>query len=57
MGIKEGEMTKDKKISLKTCPCVGACDIGPVVKIGQKVYGNLTEKKIDDIIRSLKGEN
>lgn len=57
LGIKEGEMTSDKKIALKTCPCVGACDIGPVVKIGEKVYGNLTEKTIDEIILSLKGEN
>lgn len=57
LGIKNGEMTVDKKIALKTCPCVGACDIGPVMKIGTKVYGNLNESIIDDIIEKLKGEN
>lgn len=35
-------------------PCVGACNIGPVIKIGDKVYGNLNEERIRKILRELR---
>ena len=52
LGVKLGETTPDKLFTLMHTACVGACDIGPVAKIGDKVYGNLTEKVIFDIIKS-----
>src|SRR5665647_3121075 len=33
LGIKPGETTADKKFSLETVNCVGACALGPVVVI------------------------
>ncbi len=39
--------------TLQYMPCVGACDIGPVIKIGDRVYGNLTEEKIRKILSDL----
>jgi len=52
-GIKIGETSADGKISLLFTSCVGACDIGPVAKIGDEVFGNLTEEKVKEIVASL----
>ena len=45
-GVKMGQTTADGKLSLFYTSCVGACDIGPVAKIGDDVFGNLTEEKV-----------
>ena len=54
LGIDVGETTPDKKFTLKSSSCIGACDISPVIKIGEKVYGNLTKDKVDEIIEELR---
>lgn len=54
LGIKPGETTYDGMFSLQYTPCVGACDIGPVMKIKDTVYGNLNPSKIRDIINELR---
>ena len=43
LGINFGETTPDGMFSLQYMPCVGACNIGPVIKIGDRVYGNLND--------------
>ncbi len=52
--IKSGETTKDKKFSLEIVSCLGCCDKAPAMMINDKVYGNLDEKKIRNIISGLK---
>ena len=52
--IKSGETTKDNLFSLETVACLGTCAISPVCIINGKVYGNLTLKKIQKILRNLK---
>ena len=54
LGINFGETTPDGMFSLQYMPCVGACNIGPVIKIGDKVYGNLNEERIRKILRELR---
>jgi NADH-quinone oxidoreductase subunit E len=49
-GIKIGETSADGKLSLLFTSCVGMCDIGPVAKIGDDVFGNLTEEKVKTIV-------
>ena len=51
-GIKVGETTADGRISLFRTSCVGACDIGPVAKIGDHVFGDLTEKKVKTLVKN-----
>ena len=53
LGIKPGETTKDKKFSLETVNCVGACALGPVVVINTDYHGQVTMKKIDKIIEKI----
>jgi NADH-quinone oxidoreductase subunit E len=45
-GVKIGQTTADGKLTLFYTSCVGSCDIGPVAKIGDDVFGNLTEDKV-----------
>jgi NADH-quinone oxidoreductase subunit E len=54
--IKIGETTKDQLFTLLYTACVGACDIGPVAKIGEDVYGDLSEAKIIEIIKKYRGD-
>jgi len=56
LGIKPGETTKDKKFSLETVNCVGACALGPVVVINADYHGHVTMKKIDKIIDNINKE-
>jgi len=51
-GVKVGETTADGKITLFRTSCVGACDIGPVVKVGDDVFGSLTEDKVKTLVKS-----
>jgi NADH-quinone oxidoreductase subunit E len=50
-GAKVGETTADGKITLSRTSCVGACDIGPVVKIGDDIFGNLTDEKAKTMVK------
>ena len=52
--IKPGETTADKKFSLETVNCVGACALGPVVVIDTEYHGQVTMAKVDKIIGKLK---
>lgn len=55
--IKTGEITQDGIFSLEAVNCIGACAKAPAMMINDKVYGQLTDKKIDDIIDKLREEN
>jgi len=58
-GVKMGQTTEDGRLSLIFTSCIGACDIGPAVKIGDNVFGNLSEekaKKLVDCCRNRKSE-
>lgn len=55
LGIKLGESTPDNLFTLLHTSCVGACDIGPVAKIGDQVYGDLTMAKVAEIVNSYRG--
>ena len=54
LGVKLGEVTPDGLFSYHYVPCVGACDIGPVIKVGETVYGDLDETKIAALIDGLR---
>ena len=54
LGVGVGEVTEDGMFSYHYIPCVGACDIGPVVVVKDTVYGNLTDDFLRDLISGLK---
>ncbi|KRQ87406.1 NADP-reducing hydrogenase subunit HndA [Caloramator mitchellensis] len=50
LNIKMGETTPDNLFTLQYTSCIGACDVAPAIKIGEKVYGNLNKEKIQQIV-------
>lgn len=56
LGVSIGETTEDGMFAYHYIPCVGACDIGPVIKIKDTVFGNLNESKVQSLIEDLKTE-
>jgi len=56
-GIKIGQTSDDGKITLAYTNCVGACEIGPAVKIGDDVFGNLNEEKVKILVGCCREDN
>ena len=54
LGVDVGVTTEDNLFAYHYIPCCGACDIGPVIKIKDTVYGDLNEDKIKQLIDDLK---
>ena len=49
-----GEVSQDKRFSLKHVECLGACVGAPAIQIGDDYHENLTPEKIDNILAKLK---
>ncbi len=49
--IKAGDTTRDKKFTLETVACIGACSIAPVITVNEDYYGRITTKDIPNIIK------
>jgi NADH-quinone oxidoreductase subunit E len=49
LSIKRGETTKDRKFTLETVNCMGACALGPVVKIDGEYFGQMSAGKVDHL--------
>jgi NADH-quinone oxidoreductase subunit E len=54
LGIKPGEITRDKRFSLTTVECLGSCGTAPMMQINDDYYENLTVEKVDEILKQLK---
>ncbi len=52
--IKSGETTADKLFTLEVAECLGQCQEAPSMMINDKVYNNLTEERIKEIISAYK---
>ena len=53
LGIKEGEITKDGLFTLEATSCLGICGVAPAMMINDEAYGNLNEKKINEILEQI----
>lgn len=53
LGIEVGETTPDKKFTLTTVECLGACEHAPCMMVNFDYYGNLNKKTIDEILNNL----
>ncbi|MDD5730049.1 MAG: NADH-quinone oxidoreductase subunit NuoE [Candidatus Omnitrophica bacterium] len=52
--IGMGETTQDNLFTLQEARCLGACGLAPVVMIDEKIYGELTPKKIVEILQDIR---
>ena len=55
-GIKEGETTSDMSLTLETVGCVGCCGLAPVATVNEQVVGDLSPKKVKEIIKMVEGK-
>jgi [NiFe] hydrogenase diaphorase moiety large subunit len=54
LGIKFGETTKDKKVTLEYTNCLGMCDQGPAMMINDQIYTQLNPEKAVKILKEIK---
>lgn len=54
LNIGLGETTEDKKFTVSTVECLGACEQAPCMMVNFDYYGGLDEAKIEKILDSLK---
>ena len=50
LGIKAGETTPDGKFFLEEVECLGACEIAPMMQVGDQYIGPLNLESIDSIL-------
>lgn len=49
LGIKDGEITPDGEYLLKSVGCLGACGVGPIVIVGQRLIERANIDKLKTI--------
>ena len=52
IGAEMGETSKDGLFTLQETRCLGTCGLAPVMMINDKVYGELNQKKVVEVINS-----
>jgi NADH-quinone oxidoreductase subunit E len=55
-GVGDGETTEDMALTLETVGCVGCCGLAPVVTVNEAVVGEVTTKKLDDIVNDIRSK-
>ena len=54
LNIKPGATTEDRRFSLETVRCVGACGLAPVITADGETYGQVKPMKIPEILEEFK---
>lgn len=48
--VKEGDTTADRRFTLETVRCLGACGLGPVIVVDENVHGRVKPAKTKSIL-------
>ncbi len=51
LGVEEGETTPDMEYTLETVACIGVCALAPNMVVGDRVYGHLNPKKVEQLLK------
>ena len=51
LGIESGDTTPDRRFSLETVNCVGACALGPMIIVDEEYHGEMTTEKVDSVLK------
>ena len=54
LGIRKGETTPDGAFTLSTVECLGACEMAPVMQVGDDYHGNLDTARLDALLESVR---
>lgn len=50
LGVKLGETTPDRRVTIEPIYCLGLCANGPSCQVDDRMVGRLTEEKLDAIL-------
>ncbi len=50
LSIKQGETTDDMEYTLETVACIGACALAPIMTIDKETHGQMTTRKVAEVI-------
>ncbi|OAP38298.1 NADH-quinone oxidoreductase subunit E [Sinorhizobium glycinis] len=56
LGIEKGSTTPDGLFTLSTVECLGACEMAPVMQVGDDYHGNLDVGRLDALLARLRAE-
>lgn len=56
LGLTPGQTSADGQWTLQAVSCPGICGVGPVMLIDDEVYGNLTAKRIPEVLAQYRDE-
>ncbi|OHV81002.1 NADH-quinone oxidoreductase subunit NuoE [Ensifer sp. LCM 4579] len=54
LGTEKGETTPDGLFTLSTVECLGACEVAPVMQVGDDYHGNLDIARLEALLESLR---
>jgi NADH-quinone oxidoreductase subunit E len=54
LGVENGGTTPDGRITLREVECLGSCGTSPAMLVDEEMHEQLTPKKVDQILGSLK---
>jgi NADH-quinone oxidoreductase subunit E len=55
LGIKEGETSADKFVTLESVRCLGCCSLAPVISVDGEIHVGMTPAKVPEILAKLRG--
>ncbi len=50
LGIKPGQNTPDMEYALETVACIGACALAPTMTINNETHGEMTARKVAELL-------
>jgi NADH-quinone oxidoreductase subunit E len=53
-GTDPGQTTRDGRFSFELTACMGGCNEGPVMRVGDDYYSHLRSEDIPEMVRKLK---
>ncbi|GAG33423.1 unnamed protein product [marine sediment metagenome] len=51
LDVEEGQTTPDLEYTLETVACIGVCALAPNMVVGDRVYGHLNPKKVEQLFK------
>lgn len=57
LGIRAGQSTPDWNYYLETVNCLGACALGPIVVVDEHYHGQMSERKVDQLLLQIEHED
>jgi NADH-quinone oxidoreductase subunit E len=56
LGIKPGESSPDLEYCLETVACIGACALAPTMVVNDGTHGQMTTKKVAEVLEQFRGK-